>query len=308
MNESATSGGARARSVITHPRNNCVMLVRRILTIALASCSLDAAGALVRSGPLIRPAHSIKTASHAKLARPPQMSLAAAANVWAPVAGVFTSNALYFSPLAATLERTKAGSMGDLNPLPAAITVLSTIAWLQYGLSIANPFVVASNVPGLTAAIAGFVLMLPLMRGHSDLQVTQTTFVGGCAATLGLWTWLVFSRVTAAARSAILGYWASVLFVVLCASPLSTIQKVIQRKDASSVYAPATAAQCANCGLWTAYGYLGIRDVFVWGPNLTGLVLGLMQLALKLIFPSGKASSSSKNDNNPGFREDKFGF
>jgi solute carrier family 50 (sugar transporter) len=282
---------------------------RRILTVAIACSIIGAAeSALSRPAMLIRPVRTLKQAKLTKLARPlsrPAMSLAAAANVWAPVAGVFTSNALYFSPLAATLERTKAGSMGDLNPLPAAITVLSTIAWLQYGLSVANPFVVASNVPGLTAAIAGFVMMLPLMRGSSDLRLTQTTFVGGCAATLGLWTWLVFSRVSVSARSSILGYWASALFVVLCAAPLSTIRKVIQRKNASSVYAPATAAQCANCGLWTAYGYLGIGDVFVWGPNLTGLVLGLLQLALKLIYPSsGKASSSGTTS----FSEDKFGF
>lgn len=222
----------------------------------------------------------------------PQMNLAAAANVWAPVAGVFTSNALYFSPLVATMQRTKAGSMGDLNPLPAAVTVLSTLAWLQYGLAVANPFVTASNVPGLVAAVAGFVLMLPLMKGSADLKVTQTTFIGGCAATVGLWTWMVFSRLTAVARAAALGYYASGFFVVLCAAPLSTIQKVIQKKDASSIFAPATAAQCVNCALWTAYGMLAISDVFVWGPNLTGLMLGVAQLALKIVFPSDKASDS----------------
>ncbi len=34
-----------------------------------------------------------------------------------------------------------------------------------------------------------------------------------------------------------------------------------------------------------SYG-LGIGDVWVWGPNATGLALGLVQLALKLIFRS----------------------
>lgn len=233
----------------------------------------------------------------------PKSSLAAAANVWCPVIGVATSNALYFSPLAATLERTKAGSMGSLNPLPAAVTVLSTIAWLQYGLSVANPFVVASNVPGLTAAIAGFVLMLPLMKDKADLPLTQATFIGGVAATLGLWTWLVFSHATAVVRSSILGYWASAFFIVLCASPLSTIKKVVQTKNAASIFALTTAAQCANCGLWSAYGYFGVKDVFVWAPNVTGLVLGLCQLALKLIFPN-------KDKGTPGvaFSENKFGF
>lgn len=41
----------------------------------------------------------------------------------------------------------------------------------------------------------------------------------------------------------------------------------------------------------------------MWAPNVTGLVLGLCQLALKLIFPN-------KDKGTPGvaFSENKFGF
>ena len=31
---------------------------------------------------------------------------------------------------------------------------------------------------------------------------------------------------------------------------------------------------------------LAAKDVFVWGPNGTGLILGLVQLALKLLYPT----------------------
>lgn len=45
-------------------------------------------------------------------------------------------------------------------------------------------------------------------------------------------------------------------------------------------------AACDNVqALWSAYG-LAIKDKFVYGPNLTGLGFGLIQLALKLVFPS----------------------
>ena len=47
-------------------------------------------------------------------------------------------------------------------------------------------------------------------------------------------------------------------------------------------------SQVANCALWTTYGWFAVRDVFVWGPNLTGLLLGLAQLALKIAFPDKK--------------------
>ena len=52
-----------------------------------------------------------------------------------------------------------------------------------------------------------------------------------------------------------------------------------------SCLAPLTFAQVTNTALWSAYG-LAIKDVFVYGPNLTGLGFGIIQLILKIMFPS----------------------
>ena len=41
-------------------------------------------------------------------------------------------------------------------------------------------------------------------------------------------------------------YFASAIFVVLAASPLSTIRTVLAERNSASIYAPLTAAQCAN--------------------------------------------------------------
>ena len=38
--------------------------------------------------------------------------------VGAPIAGIFTSNALYAAPLPAVLSRERIGDLGPLNPLP----------------------------------------------------------------------------------------------------------------------------------------------------------------------------------------------
>ena len=64
------------------------------------------------------------------------------------------------------------------------------------------------------------------------------------------------------------------------------MRTVIAPRASSSIYAPMTAAQCVNCMLWTVYGIAAAHDIFVWGPNLTGLILGLLQLVLKLCYPS----------------------
>ena len=50
----------------------------------------------------------------------------AAAGFWFPLAGVLTSNALFMAPFTAVLGRVRAKSLGALNPLPVAMTVLSS--------------------------------------------------------------------------------------------------------------------------------------------------------------------------------------
>lgn len=218
-----------------------------------------------------------------------QTAFETAAGIWFPLAGVFTSNALFMAPFTAVLARVHAKSLGALNPLPVAMTVLSSWAWLQYGLSVPDPYIVAGNLPALTAAVYGLLQMLPLMNGaeHSQaLNIVVRVFVGGCFVTFCMWAYLIFAGVESGERSSTLGSYATCIFIVLAASPLSSMRTVIATRDASSIYAPMTAAQCINCMLWTVYGLAAAHNIFVWGPNLTGLILGLLQLALKLCFPS----------------------
>lgn len=202
----------------------------------------------------------------------------------------------------AVLERVRAKSLGELNPIPVTITVLSSGAWLQYGLSKPDGYIVAGNLPALTAAIYGFVLMLPLMHASPELHRVQLIFVAGCFVMFVLWAYLIFGHQSSEAISSTLGSFATAIFVVLAASPLTTMRTVIAKRDATSIYAPMTAAQCVNCTLWTVYGMAASHDVFVWGPNLTGLLLGLMQLALKLCYPS-KDVPLRKGDGAPAEEE-----
>lgn len=207
--------------------------------------------------------------------------------VWAPAAGVLTSNSLYFSALPAVIAARKSGSLGPFNPLPSTIMVLSVFAWLCYGLAVANPWIVASNLPGAFAVLLTFVSMLPIMGSdHEALPACQGTLVGGAMATLSLWTFCVFSGAGYAERAQLVGYFASALFVALAASPLSTIRTVLATRSSASIYAPLTLAQCANTLLWTAYGIVAAKDIFVYGPNGVGLALGLVQLGLKIVYPS----------------------
>ncbi len=201
-----------------------------------------------------------------------------------PRIGILTSTLLYFSPMAAVLNASEKKSLGDLNPIPLAIMAVSSLCWLVYGLSIRDPYVTLSNVPGSIASVYYVTAVLPLVQGE-QLRTTQSIILALAAITINLWTWLSLTKKTILEMSSALGSYASVLFIILSGSPLSTIKKVVTTRNSASILTQLTAAQVINTSLWSAYG-LAIKDKFVWGPNATGLGFGLIQLLLKLLFPS----------------------
>lgn len=218
------------------------------------------------------------------------MSLIQTAAVVCPAVGFVLSNCLYAAPVPAVLERAKEGSLGSFNPLPTTLMVVSTAAWLGYGLSAHNPWITATNTLGAVTACFSFLTMMPLMKPGEALKQVKLTILGGLASFLLLWYGLIFGGIGAAARSYWLGIYASAICVVLFASPLSTIASVLKTGNSESILAPLTLAQIANTLMWTVYGVFAAKDVFVWGPNGAGLGLGLIQLALKFCFPANDES------------------
>ena len=203
-----------------------------------------------------------------------------------PKIGVLTSTLLYFSPFPSVRQANAHPSVEtSLNPIPLSIMAISSLCWLVYGLSVQDPYVTLSNVPGCIVSIWYVVTILPLLKGDV-LKQTQRLVVLLSAITIHLWTWLSLTKKSMGQISSLLGMYASLLFILLSGSPLSTIQTVVRTKNSKSILTPLTMAQVVNTALWSMYG-LAIGDKFVWGPNSVGLGFGLVQLMLKIMFPVG---------------------
>lgn len=121
------------------------------------------------------------------------------------------------------------------------------------------------------------------------LILTQAAVLLSAASTMGLWALL--GLMTAGATNGLynigglefgmgfssmlrsgvivqsLGVYAASLFLILSATPLTTIRTILRTKNSQTILGPFTAAQCVNTGLWTAYG-VAVNDHFVWGPNI----------------------------------------
>ena len=76
------------------------------------------------------------------------------------------------------------------------------------------------------------------------------------------------------------------------ASPLAALKAVIQSQSAAAIPLPFTIATLANCTLWTIVGIWEMHDMYVYMPEVLGLLLGLCQIYLKWQYGDGPQSGS----------------
>jgi len=229
---------------------------------------------------------------------PPAGTVVQWAETVAPKLGVLTALLLFLSPAAAVRETFHSNMLCDLNPLPIALMAVTTSAWLAYGIALQDFYVSLANLPGVLLSVTYLIAMLPVMQinrsgavlaenktNRHELRLVQSILLAGTVTSVLLWTGLRFFANKATTAKNVLGLFASAITIAMNGSPLSTVKTVITQKNSASILSSLTIAQIVNATLWTVYGSI-VQQVFVWGPNCIGLGLGLVQLALKLAYPS----------------------
>jgi hypothetical protein len=71
----------------------------------------------------------------------------------APGLGVMVACALFASPIKAVLGVKEERRLGSLNPLPFCAMLANCVAWLVYAFLTGDPYVLASNIPGVLIAL-----------------------------------------------------------------------------------------------------------------------------------------------------------
>ena len=97
------------------------------------------------------------------------------------------------------------------------------------------------------------------------------------------------------AETLIFGVLTIISTIVFFASPLSTIKKVVETKDSSSIDPPLVICALVNCTLWTIYGIAGPSDPVVYGPNATGMFLQSINLLVMFTYPK-KTAMAERED------------
>jgi hypothetical protein len=78
-------------------------------------------------------------------------------------------------------------------------------------------------------------------------------------------------------------------------APLSAIQTVLKTKQNNTLHVPTMITNTLCSIFWTAYAVAPqINDPFIYVPNGLGVLLGLIQFILYLIFPRSSSTPESK--------------
>ena len=93
--------------------------------------------------------------------------------------------------------------------------------------------------------------------------------------------------------AAIIGKAGVFFCITLFASPLAVLRDVILTKSAKNIPLPFTLASVLNCLLWSIGGVVVMKDFNIYFPNLMGLLCGVVQLIMILLYGRKTPSRSS---------------
>ena len=169
------------------------------------------------------------------------------------------------------------GSVGSLSPVPFIALLMNCFIWAQYGILVDSGVVA---IPGLTGAVAG--IMCAFIYDQNSKHVNKTSLYRIAFAILGVSTGLFMQN-----RPYELGLLGCFISVALMSSPLAAMGTVLREKSTASMPFAVSALTTLNVLIWLAYGLLVADDVMIYGPNIIGIVLCGIQMALYVRFGIG---------------------
>ncbi|KAJ1450137.1 hypothetical protein M885DRAFT_64950 [Pelagophyceae sp. CCMP2097] len=199
-----------------------------------------------------------------------------AQRVLAPLLGCGLATAMFASNVFAVRTQQRRGKgLGALNCAQYHFMVGNTLGWLVYAFLVGDQWVFWSNFPGL---LIGVWLCLKTVELADDGLVGWLCF-------WGLFSFASMFYLPRADAASYCGYTVCAVLFCFYTAPLSMMGTIIKQRDSSSLYAPMSAICLACSALWMVYG-LVVDDVFIWGPNVVGCVLSILQLLLCLCIPN----------------------
>lgn len=188
-----------------------------------------------------------------------------------------------------------------IGPLADSVLSLCPVYREQvYAVELRDWYVFLSNLPGLLIGLWYTMQCLPLMPNPNDrMRVEWATILSiGLWVTVGEVRSIAFAEVEGA--GAVFAWLTIVGLTMFYASPLATLSQVVRTRDSSSILPQLAVLSVINGSCWTLYGLLAAKNMFIAGPNAAGVLLALIQLALRALYPAKPHGLSQPKPYEPG--------
>jgi solute carrier family 50 protein (sugar transporter) len=224
-----------------------------------------------------------------------------------PLVGIVLGISMFMSNVF-NLRKQKAflKGLGEVNPIPYSTIFGNCVGGCIYAVIHQNQWVWWNNFPGVLIGLHLCCESITICNHHGKDIDVRNNLLRNLKFWVAFWLltgWTLAFVCSPAASANIIGFISSAVCVTLYASPLTTVFTVLREWDASSLYLPMCLIATTCTLLWTVYG-LAIGDGFVWGPNLAGLCLSMIQLTLVTLLPSRGHPAYSETDKQSSVTND----
>ncbi|KAK8357143.1 hypothetical protein V6Z12_A05G399800 [Gossypium hirsutum] len=191
----------------------------------------------------------------------------------------------------------KKKAVEEFKPDPYIATAMNCMLWIFYGLPMVHPdsvLVVTINSIGLAMELiylSIFFLYAPnkgraKVIGWLALEILFLGVVAACTLTL---------RKTHAQRSDLVGILCVIFGVLMYASPLTIMRKVIKTKSVKYMPFYLSLANFLNGVIWVTYALIGF-DLYILIGNGLGALSGAIQLILYACYFKSAPKDDDEND------------
>ncbi|XP_021826074.1 bidirectional sugar transporter SWEET5-like [Prunus avium] len=214
------------------------------------------------------------------------------------IIGNVISLGLFLSPIPTFWRIIKLKTVADFKPDPYVATLLNCAMWVFYGM----PFVHPDSTLVITINGAGFVIefiYITIFIIYSPGSKRQKIFIALVAEVI-FFVIVVFVVLfcfhTTKGRSLIVGIICIVFNILMYASPLTIMKRVIKTKSVKYMPFYLSLASFLNGVVWVVYSLLKF-DINILIPNGLGAISGVVQLILYATFYKTTRWDDDDDDN-----------
>ncbi|XP_021677988.2 bidirectional sugar transporter SWEET4-like [Hevea brasiliensis] len=197
------------------------------------------------------------------------------------IIGNILSVCLFGSPIPTFVEILKSKSVGEFKPDSYLATILNCSLWSFYGLPVVHKDTLLMSINSIGLAMEAIYVTIFFIHAQRNgrVKVIKWIFIELVFLAILVACILKFSD-THEQRSKIVGIICLVFNVLMYASPLTMMRKVIIKKSVKYMPFYLSLAIFLNGIIWVFYAVVDKLDVFILIGNSVGILSGATQLVL----------------------------